>query len=1684
MKIPNIQIVKRQFFLFIVLLFSLGSAYVYGQRAPLSLVPAAGEFSKTINVRIEHDTEEPPQYRFSGSSNENWVTYKYPLRLTALPGEERLFTIQVRYQEENGEKTNTYQYKIDKKAPLPPEIKVRTQNGQKVLNFTNNKSDSRIKYWFSSFEKNRFQIWNGETPQITSSEMVKAYCTDTAGNQSSIVTKKIYSDSPCKSPDKIMLASPVEGTFANPQWLAIPNSHCFEWIRYTTNGNSPQANGTSYKEPVLIDKTDVIQLRIQAKLYNSNKIMEKRLKYTVNEPQGPTFKALSVIEPETTVKENGKLPVPLVDEGVKLYYSLNETPVSTSHPMLTEAVQLHSAEGMKNYIPYRIGAYVQSEEEMVQYRFLYVIDNRIPPNPTIQVSKPIPFRSEIEVELIADEDASIYYTTDGSTPDRFSPRYSEILNIQSSKASKLGVIPLQAISRYPNGNTSEIVRKLLPYDREVPISPDFKIIQEDKDGATIHVSHPDPDVQIVYAIGYGETPLLQVNNNSPSLPNKFRIDFPYGYQGRAFLRFAARDKAGNISSATATARVDVDNIPPAPPTIRLVNNNITLKSDSDIYFKIEELHKEYQKYSEPIEIDVEEGRKKEFHVYAYSVDESENRSKKVGERFIIDKREAKPPQFISSVNTATHNKPFSVRCIPPYTDSLVYYKIFRLLEDETLPEQAQNVTPGFDDTQYTDAISLTGSEDKEIRYLLKARSYIPSSDRWSSVATTSFTVDRKPPTVPEFSSIIDTTLFSKPVTIKKTESNTDSHIWVYAAEHIHEHNESEVNVSEQITAEMVRTKGMLLSRGLLVEGLPDQVKEYNVYFAAFDPSGNTTVRKAAKITIDQKDPQVPPLKGVPSKFTVAGPVEIFNSKEYPEKVIYELTSNGGPPPEPTYGSPVLGDESLVLKSTEILGTTTYVFSYRGIDMAGNMSPVITNTFRVSNLKPTPPNIHIEDLENQLFLIKIDSESDSSVYAKINGNSFKPYNGEITFYQKENIDELKVEAYTENVFGIRSEITTNRLSFEKYTQKLITGIEDGGLYTEDVLIKPATDNIDIRYKLTDSDFQTQELSYTSSKLFSDLKIKVPTGRTVKYTLSVGIFDHTSNRIISSRTFQFTIDKTAPMPPDIVGIQSDYHYTQDQILRILSSDEATVYFRTLQENRSDTPFRRYVQPEKITARPGTRKDILVEAWTEDRAGNRSKTVVQNFIIDKASIYVAPDGKDAFSGGKENPFKSLDRAMYEAVTTHRNTIYLAGGEYTINNPVVLQNQLTIIGGLNKTNWKPENDSKTFISIGPKFNTSKPLFTVKQGSLKLERLVLSNMDIETALCVQEGEHSTLLIRDTEILHANGKAPTILQSRDGNLVLNNSTIEVGPVENGNIIQIDKSSAVFRNFKIASKDSYSNLTLLRLDGTDIEIIDSDFSANNAEYIQVISAEKAHIRIENSSINYGSARVNSTGIRQNGGTLIISDSYLGNRNSSAHVATGLDLVSVNTELSSNIFAGNAELGLVQIKSKDSSINLNGSNLSNSSTREFSYHLRLRGGSCALKNTKLSSDSSYDVYGLELAHNTVAMVQNSRIELSQGESGTTGVSIDGPVVCTLQESSLITSPTDVDDDDDEESNKDTVAVHQQNSERAAGDIKLVQNMFEGWDYILLSDERKATTIQELEEEIPPFDKKTPHHGNKAE
>src|SRR6056297_955038 len=343
MDIPNIGKLKKATIL--LFLLWLGMLHLHAQESAVTLTPAAGTVSEALKVDIESHLGEPVQFRFKNSSDDSWVDYTRALHLSALPGEERTFTLQVRSQNTVSDSIETFQYVIDRRMQKAPIIDIRQQDAGYLVDFSVDENQAQVKYWLSGFEQAEFKTWDTKTIAASQKSVVKAYSVDEAGNRSPMVTKKLPELLPCKSTSVIELPSPVSGTFVNAQWLVIPNAHCFEWVRYSLETENSRSNKIVYTEPVLIQKTGTFTLRVQAKPYYQKQLSEKKLEFTITEPQNSVLNLFSSTATETSgpVEDIHSFPLPTVEEGVELYYSLEDTPVSPNHAQLESPIQVKTS---------------------------------------------------------------------------------------------------------------------------------------------------------------------------------------------------------------------------------------------------------------------------------------------------------------------------------------------------------------------------------------------------------------------------------------------------------------------------------------------------------------------------------------------------------------------------------------------------------------------------------------------------------------------------------------------------------------------------------------------------------------------------------------------------------------------------------------------------------------------------------------------------------------------------------------------------------------------------------------------------------------------------------------------------------------------------------------------------------------------------------------------------------------------------------------------------------------------------------------------------------------------------------------------------------------------------------------------------------------------------------------------
>lgn len=1671
-------------------LFSLHSLSAQSTAAadPQWIQPAAGRYAEDIQLDIPSSGDAAYEYRFQSSVEDSWTRYRLPLRLTAAPGEERNFQLEVRKLQpaktaEPEIETRQFSFTIDKKAPPPPSFTEREKAGRRYVNIETEES-SRIYYWMDTFDGFEFRKYSGGALPLGNAKLLKAYSVDQVGNASRVVTRSIAQQQNCEYPEEIELPSPVSGNFANPQWLVISNPDCFEWIRYTVDGSDAQYRGATYTSPVLLRMRGDVVLQIAAKSRFSDEIFRREVHYSLL--QNLPF------EIDISHKSQGFdlsfFPFPQNDaENLEYYYSLEDETVSRRHPPLEQRVEAELTEGLVNYFVYRLGVYHIQEERMYQYRYFYALDRRIPPPPRLEIEEPLPFSDEIRIAIQAPEEAEIYYSTDGTTPDQFSKRYKGAFSLSPEGTSEVGALQVKAIAFFPNGSHSAVTERLFPYDRQAPAAPNYRVEELGRGETLFHLSHPENDVQFVYEIVYSTTAALRVSADSPVCGNTLRITFPFGYKGNARLRFAALDKAGNLSQATAIEEVEVDTVPPPVPDITVQDGSVKISGEGDLFYKIDPIQQEFQAYTSPVDLEISDDQDNRYRIYAHAEDEAGNSSETAEYIYREDSRAAEAPLILGIENGESYPGAVTIRNVAQSPELITYYSIEKeLLESEGSGETAKSEEDpdgntdeleglDFENRLAIGTLTLEGEASKAIHYRLRFRNYLPSSESWSEAVSYEFTIDRQKPQAPDLHNLLPAQIFNEAFYFKEASHGGGEKIWLMLQER-------SSTAGDIPTASTVVEQGVPLDSGIRIAGREGEELSYILYGVSRDRAGNTSDLAKISLTIDRLKPQPPSLTGIPASGLVRSSVTLGKSKDTLQKVVYELSYDGTLPAIPDSDSPVL-ESFLTLKGEEAEGNILSLL-YRSIDEAGNLSDIRSLQLRFVTREPAPPLIDFEKLSPRLYQFSFHSADNESVWYSIEGKPFKEYEHPFLYRPDTQSSDLTMEAYTLTDSGVRSDLVSKKIDLGIVSQKLLVGVEDGGLYNSNITIRPKSEDEDLRFEIRSEQSYQPVLGQNSPRMDNPLEIRVPRGQKQSFRLLVGVADSDTAMVEEIQTYDFVIDKAVPLPPQLRGVENGAHYTEDKNIELRTeSEDAILYYRVKEDGGPETPYRRYTRSEKLQVRPGLRREFEVESWAEDRAGNRSEIHKTSFVIDKAGIYVSKDGKDSFSGGKDSPFRSLDRALYEASATKRNSIYLSQGEYTVSSPATIDSQLSIRGGYVNGDWEKRNPDSTLISISGEYPVTRPIFTIKNGTLSLEQVLISNLELQAPLIVQQGDYSNLLLRSSHLVHANGNEPVLLNIEGGNLLVTESRFEIGPVQNAEIITLKNSEASFRSSFMQAQDGTGTSNLIIAEASDLDLVSTELRIASATSSITVDARDSRVNVRDSFIQNGNARVKSIALRQRGGVLRIENTTVGRKDSSAaaglsNISTGIEASGARIEIVNSLLNSSARNGLLQLNLKNSNIDIQRSSISNSETLDFNYVLRIDGGSCSISDSDLAAKASYDILGIDAKNRAALILRDSTLRIGSAVERSEGIQLSSDVIATVQGSTL----------EAEDASGGAAALRRllpEMEQRGGGDatnLKLIENKFSGWPFLLIDGDDKSSGVEELESEKPPYDTPTPHRGNR--
>ena len=1681
---------------FICIIAFLGSAAAPSataeEKSDIRITPEPGVYSEEIAVKLSSATEKEESkqlyYRFLSSNNDRWIPYLFPVTLPSTSGSERQYTIEVG-REKSGtvESIETQRYIIDRKPPEAPSIDIQHQDdGGVTLDFTG-VQDGTLYYWHNETAEEQFTQWEGDPIRLSegtrssSSLIVRAYVHDAAGNRSPLAKKSTYVSKGECSDAQLSLPSPVEGTFVNPQLLYIPNNECFEWVRYTVNGDDPVYRGAVYDEPVLLRARGEYRLRIAARTQDGETLSIER-QFTIKEEAPLSFDFSSGYQERSTT-----FKPPSRENRYVTYYSYDDERVTEDDSFFRKPLVLFTDNPVLQSRQLRLGVLDPRNEEIHQYRYFFLYDNRVPGPPRISVEGNTPFRDSVTAHIKGPEGVDMYYTLDGSTPDEFSREYEGPFEITPPRDVDTGSVRLQAVAKSRSGKRSPVTSRLIEYDTRRPETPEPTIRKRTDTSVTIEFQGEGARYYR-YETAFNSSP-ADPTDSSPRTHGQLTLRFPRGFSAETQLKVVAEDRAGNISGGLGSLQFSIDTVPPETPDVSLQDGELRVEGEGTPYYTIvsasrKELLPQYPPKKNNFEmlegnvsVEGREGKRTVYRAWAFVEDKAGNRSA-VSSTGIhtVDMRSPVVPEIDGTTKKNLYNRPLTVSLSSEAGEEAIEYRL-------ASARGGKNPQPGesAEFKPYTEPLELEGSEGERVVYLLQYRGRISGGEDASELQEERFVIDRAPPPEPELRGINDGGTYSQPVLVRTAASEklSGNRVWLwYATEE--EISQAGAGTASTISSQKLRKQGRPVEDGLIVDCPEGEIREYTIFAASFDKAGNATFLPAPlHVTIDRKPPTLPQVNVEPEERITAENVRVTAEKGDYTSIRYELLEGSEIPPVPGKDSAAT-QEPLTFTGREG-ERQVYHLRYRAEDEAGNLSERTGNLrWLIDRRTPNKPVIDVQQIGGRRCVVDIRSAmEESAIFVSTDGNRYTSYTGPFIHRVEDENVRGSLQAYAQSPTGVQSDIRETECLVLPVGASLIEGIQDGNVYARDVVLEAqrsdVRDSANLRYRIVQGPGE-KILTTPFSALFpaNQLHIKTPEGQSNIYRISVGLYTPELTEALRSETYTIRIDKEAPRLPALRGVENNGYFTEARTIAFeLEEKEAEIHYSLDTRGEPVDSFERYKEPFTVGTDPGTMKEYRLTYYAVDEVGNRSDTKDVAFTIDRDGIYVSHDGSNRGTGGRNTPYRSLDRALQEARQSERSTIVLAKGDYTLREQLAPQKKLTLKGGYDSENWQATGQQST-ISLSEEFEQQEgePVIRLEDEELALQRILFNTAGRSGSDVIDVRKGGELSVNDSTLVTGSVKDDSFIMLENSSIVLENSRIDAGPMNEGRAIEAYDSNVELRDSWIVGGKNVGRAGLLYAKNGRVLLESSVLDPGEGSRLTGAEIDGGTFTARNSTLHSGNASIRAVNLKGLDAEIQCTDTKFRTRkkeDGSGQLLNGIVTEGGTVTLEECSIRTSGYKGAVAVKAEKSSIALQGSTIRMDDHTEFSYIVRASGGTLQVENSLFTAGKSFDNIMFDLQEIETEMVSLTLVH-GGGERISTAVRYTGSHFRVT--SSVLAGAPEI---------GGTALLLSTVPDR----FSIENNVFSGWPVILKRENAAPiTSIKQLKEPREPFGDTRPFGGNLEE
>ena len=247
------------------------------------------------------------------------------------------------------------------------------------------------------------------------------------------------------------------GTFSAPFTVTISEASSCATVYYTTDGSTPTAASAVYSSPISISKTTKLQAIAECPESGSSAMSSATYTFSLSAPNPPSFNIGT-----GTYSTPFTVTISEASSCATVYYTTDGSTPTAASAVYSSPISISKTTRLQAIAECPGGS--SSAVSSATYTFSLSAPN--PPSFSIGTGTySTPFTVTISE---ASSCATVYYTTDGSTPTAASAVYSSPISI--SKTTRL-----QAIAECPESGSSAVSSATYTFSLSAPNPPSFSI---------------------------------------------------------------------------------------------------------------------------------------------------------------------------------------------------------------------------------------------------------------------------------------------------------------------------------------------------------------------------------------------------------------------------------------------------------------------------------------------------------------------------------------------------------------------------------------------------------------------------------------------------------------------------------------------------------------------------------------------------------------------------------------------------------------------------------------------------------------------------------------------------------------------------------------------------------------------------------------------------------------------------------------------------------------------------------------------------------------------------------------------------------------------------------------------------------------------------------------------------------